>query len=96
MRIDAHQHFWQLERGDYSWPTPELEPLYRDFVPDDLAPHLRRHGIDGTILVQAAPTPAETEFLLDVAAKTPFVLGVVGWTDFTAASGTREFPRAHA
>ena len=34
------------------------------------------------MLVQAAPTPAETEFLLGIAAATPFVAGVVGWVDF--------------
>ena len=55
MIIDAHQHFWQLSRGDYDWLTPELKPLYRDFLPVDLIPHLHKHGIDGTILVQAAP-----------------------------------------
>ena len=82
MIIDAHQHFWQLDRGDYGWLTPEVTKLYRDFMPDDLAPHLMRHGIDGTILVQAAPTIDETEFLLEIAARTPFVLGVVGWVDF--------------
>jgi L-fuconolactonase len=32
--------------------------------------------------VQAAPTVAETRFLLDIAARTPFVAGVVGWVDF--------------
>ncbi|WP_281857971.1 amidohydrolase family protein [Litoreibacter halocynthiae] len=93
MRIDAHQHFWQLERGDYGWLTSDLEPLYRDFMPDDLAPHLRQHGIDGTVLVQAAPTSAETEFLLDIADKTPFVLGVVGWTDFAATSAADDIAR---
>jgi L-fuconolactonase len=79
MIIDAHQHFWQLSRGDYGWLTPELETLYRDFMPTDLAPHLDQHGIDGTILIQAAPTLAETEFLLEIADKNSFVLGVVGW-----------------
>ena len=54
-------------------------------MPDDLAPLLARHGITGTILVQAAPTIAETRFLLDVARATPFVRGVVGWVDFEAA-----------
>lgn len=93
MRIDAHQHFWQLERGDYDWLTPALEPLYRDFMPDDLAPHLRQHGIDGTILVQAAKSPAETDFLLDIADKTPFVFGAVGWTDFAAASAADDIAR---
>ena len=86
MIIDAHQHFWQLARGDYDWLTPELAPLYRDFMPEDLRPHLQRNCVDGTILVQAAPTSEETTFLLEIADNTPFVLGVVGWADFTAPS----------
>ena len=93
MIIDAHQHFWQLERGDYSWLTPELKSLYRDFMPDDLAPHLAQHSIDATILVQAAPTIAETEFLLGIADTTPSVLGVVGWTDFAAPSAAKDIAR---
>jgi L-fuconolactonase len=84
MRIDAHQHFWQLARGDYGWLTPALGPIHRDFAPADLAPVLKRHGITRTILVQAAPTIAETEFLLATAAAEPFIAGVVGWVDFTA------------
>ncbi|HEV7335521.1 MAG TPA: amidohydrolase family protein [Bosea sp. (in: a-proteobacteria)] len=84
MRIDAHQHFWSLARGDYGWLTPALGVIHRDFGPDDLEPLLARHGICRTILVQAAPTEAETAFLLDLAANTPFVAGVVGWADFDA------------
>ena len=83
-RIDAHQHFWRMARGDYAWLTPALGAIYRDFTPDDLAPHLVAHGIAASILVQAAPTQEETVFLLDLAEKTPFVAGVVGWTEFTA------------
>lgn len=93
MIIDAHQHFWQISRGDYGWLTPTIEPLYRDFMPDDLAPHLSQHGIDATILVQAAPTIAETEFLLEIADKTPFVLGVVGWVDFAAPTVANDIAR---
>lgn len=82
MIIDAHQHFWQIARGDYGWLTPDLPELYRDFMPSDLAPIMQRNDVQGTILVQAAPSLAETEFLLQIAEKTPFVLGVVGWVDF--------------
>ena len=82
--IDAHQHFWRLDRGDYGWLTPALAPIHRDFGPDDLAPILARNGIARTILVQAAPTLAETHWLLDLAHRTPFVAGVVGWVDFDA------------
>jgi L-fuconolactonase len=83
--IDAHQHFWRVDRGDYGWLTPALGPIFRDFLPDNLAPLLAAHGITGTILVQAAPTVAETRFMLDLARATPFVKGVVGWVDFEAA-----------
>jgi L-fuconolactonase len=82
LKIDAHQHFWRLKRGDYGWLTPDLTTLYRDFVPTDLIPLLMRNGIDQTILVQAAPTESETHFLLGLAEVTPFIAGVVGWTDF--------------
>lgn len=84
MRIDAHQHFWSLARGDYGWLTPALGLIHRDFGPADLAPLLAAHDITSTILVQAAPTEAETAYLLDIAARTSFVAGVVGWTDFDA------------
>jgi L-fuconolactonase len=87
MRIDAHHHLWTLARGDYGWLTPDLAPIYRDFRLSDLAPHLSASSIEGTILVQAAPTEAETMFLLDIAENAEAVRGVVGWTDFDAADG---------
>jgi len=96
MRVDAHQHFWALARGDYGWLTPALEPIHRDFGPADLAPLLRRHRIDATILVQAAPTAAETAFLLGIAAATPFVAGVVGWVDLGAADAQAKIARRAA
>ena len=77
----------RLARGDYGWLTPALAPIHRDFSLSDLAPHLAAADIEGTILVQAAPTEAETMFLLDIAAKAQVVRGVVGWTDFDAADG---------
>ena len=87
MRIDAHHHLWTLSRGDYGWLTSDLAPIYRDFRLSDLAPHLAAAAIEGTILVQAAPTEAETLFLLDIAEDAEVVRGVVGWTDFDAADG---------
>jgi L-fuconolactonase len=85
MIIDAHQHFWQLSRGDYGWLRPEAGSLYRDYLPVDLAPLLKEHDVGATVLVQAAPTEAETHFLLRLAGEHAFVAGVVGWVDFEAA-----------
>jgi L-fuconolactonase len=98
MRIDSHQHFWKLSRGDYHWMTPELPILYRDFMPDDLLPILGQFKFDKTIVVQAAQTVAETEFLLDLANKYDFIAGVVGWLDLESPSFAQDFEhyRQHA
>jgi L-fuconolactonase len=82
MIIDSHQHYWRLARGDYGWLTGKLGPIYRDFEPDDMVPLLETAGVARTIAVQAAPTEAETQYLLALAKKTPSIAGVVGWTDF--------------
>lgn len=90
MRVDSHQHFWTTKRNDYGWLNERSgSVLYRDYMPGDLAPLLTAHGIDRTILVQAAPSVAETCFLLELAARAPFVGGVVGWADFEDADAPR-------
>ena len=95
-RIDAHQHFWQLARGDYGWLRADdagLAPLVRDFLPADLAPLLRAHGIARTVLVQAAPSVAETAFMLSLAATHDAVGGVVGWVDLACESAASALAR---
>ncbi len=79
--LDSHQHFWKTERGDYGWLTPALGTIYRDFMPDDLRREMQKAGITRTIVVQAAETEAETDFLLEIVQETDFVAGVVGWLD---------------
>jgi L-fuconolactonase len=84
--VDAHQHVWSLARGDYGWLTPALVPIHRDYSLADLAPLRERAGVVATVLVQAAPTVAETQFLLEVAGRSDGVVrGVVGWVDCAAA-----------
>ncbi|MEP7276948.1 MAG: amidohydrolase family protein [Betaproteobacteria bacterium] len=85
--VDSHHHVWTLARGDYGWLTPALAPIYRDYTLDDLAPLSAAAQIATTVLVQAAPTVAETRFLLDVARGSGgMVQGVVGWVDLAAAN----------
>jgi L-fuconolactonase len=83
--IDAHQHYWNPARGDYDWMPKDDSVLARPYGPADLKPHLDAHGIEGTVLVQAAATVNETEYMLGIADATPHVLGVVGWVDFERA-----------
>ena len=83
MIVDAHQHFWAPARGDYDWLKPD-NPIHRIFSTADLRPLLAETGVDATILVQAAPTSAETDYMLEIARNTPWILGVVGWVDLEA------------
>ena len=76
--IDAHFHIWQLARGDYGWLTPAVGAIYRDVTLDDWRLVSGRCGVTGGIVVQAAPTEAETRFLLQQANSAPDVMGVVG------------------
>ena len=86
MIIDSHQHFWTPGRGDYDWMPKDNPVLNRTYLPHDLAPILQTQGVAGTVLVQAAASVQETEYMLGLADASGFVKGVVGWVDFEQPS----------
>lgn len=81
MQIDAHQHFWMYSASEYEWIDESMAALRRNFLPDDLKPELENAGFHGSIAVQARQAPEETRWLLDLADRAPWILGVVGWAD---------------
>ncbi len=81
MHIDAHQHFWFYNRREFDWIDDAMASLRRDFLPAALKPELDRAGFQGCVAVQARQTLEETRWLLELAASSPFILGVVGWVD---------------
>ncbi len=84
MIIDAHQHFWQYDPRRHGWISDAMALLQRDFLPADLAPHLLQNHVDRTVAVQTEASLRETEFLLDLAARSERIAGVVGWIDLTS------------
>jgi L-fuconolactonase len=86
MKIDSHQHFWNYtdHAEDYVWMSDEYGALRRDFLPHDLEPILTEMGFHGSVAVQAREMVTETDFLLELADRTPWMLGVVGWIDLCA------------
>ncbi len=84
MRIDAHQHFWIFDPARYGWIGPDMAVLRRDFLPEDLEAPLAAAAFDACLAVQARPDEEETAWLLALAARYPFIAGVVGWTDLRA------------
>jgi L-fuconolactonase len=93
IRIDAHQHFWKLDRGDYGWLTPDIETIYKNFHPEDIHPLLKEANIDHTVVVQAAPTIQETEYLLELYEEHDIISGVVGWLDMDSPDFKQQFKR---
>src|SRR5262249_27609901 len=70
---------------DYAWlDAPAMARINRDYLPEDLEPHLREVGVERTIFVQTQHDVAETRWVLDLAERHPFLAGVVGWVDLTS------------
>jgi L-fuconolactonase len=92
--VDAHQHFWRLDQPkpfNYAWlDAPENAPIRRDFLPEDLEPHLRAVGVERSIFVQTQHNLAENRWALELAERHPFIAGIVGWVDLASDDCERQ------
>ncbi len=79
--VDTHNHYWDIERSDLYWLTPDVEPLYRSFTPPDLKPHMDEVGVQKSVIVQAAHSRWDNLWWLQLAEQYPYVAAVVGWVD---------------
>ena len=89
MIVDSHQHLWQIGKNGHEWPTPDLDPIHRDFVTADLTAVTGAAGVGATVLVQSQPADIDTDWMLDIAEGTPLIQGVVGWADLAAPDAPR-------
>src|SRR4030065_1055067 len=85
---DSPHHFWDTTKPDfdYYWMTDDLAVIRGVRGPEQLRPWLEAKGVDRTVVVQTIPSLRETELLLETAALTDFVAGVVGGVDLTDAA----------
>jgi L-fuconolactonase len=81
MHIDAHQHFWRYSPTGYEWIDDSMAALRRDFLPEHLKPEMESNRFDGSVVVQTRQTLDETRWLLELADRSSWILGVVGWVD---------------
>ena len=80
--IDSHQHFWDPPRGDYHWMPKDNPILNKKYEVKDLSQASESIDLHKTVLVQAAATNTETEYMLNIAENSDLVCGVVGWVNF--------------
>lgn len=62
-----------------------MAPIRRDYLPEDLRPHIQDAGIDRTIFVQTQHNVEENRWVLRLAEENDFIAGVVGWVDLASA-----------
>ncbi len=77
--IDTHTHFYDPERPQgVPWPGKNDSSLYRRVLPEHFRAFAKPLGVTGTIVVEASPWVEDNQWVLDLAAKDSYVLGLVG------------------
>jgi L-fuconolactonase len=86
--IDTHTHFYDPTRPQgVPWPPKQDALLYRTVLPPDYLALPTPQKVTGTVVVEASPWVEDNQWVLDLAAQQPFIVGVVG----NLPVGTKDF-----
>lgn len=88
--IDTHTHFYDPRRPQgVPWPAKDDTFLFRPVYPSEYEALARPLGIGGTVVVEASPWVEDNQFILDLAKRDRFIVGLCG----NLPAGTPEFRR---
>src|SRR4051794_24924292 len=80
--LDTHTHFYDPTRPQgVPWPGKNDKKLYRPVLPAEYKQLAGPFGVVGTLVVEASPWVEDNQWLLDLAAKEPCLVGVIGNLD---------------
>jgi predicted TIM-barrel fold metal-dependent hydrolase len=86
--IDTHVHFYDPTRPQgVPWPPKDDALLYRTVLPKDYRALPVPQRVDGVVVVEASPWVEDNQWILDIAARDKFIVGLVG----NLPLGTPEF-----
>lgn len=86
--IDTHTHFYDPSRPDgVPWPPREDKLLHRTVLPKEYRALSVPRPVTGTVVVEASPWLEDNQWVLDLAASEPFIVGFVG----NLPVGTKQF-----
>jgi len=88
--VDTHLHLVNLRRFRYYWMKPAFTVLEHDYLAEDVRPLYEAYNVERAVLIQAHPSREETEYLVEVASRHPFVGAVVAHVDLTAEEIERD------
>ena len=76
---DTHVHVWNFEKAKYDWLKNDTSILKRTYHIEEIETERINAGITSGVLVQASINTDDTDWMLEVAEKTEWIKGVVGW-----------------
>jgi len=77
--IDTHVHFFDPSRPQgVPWPPSKDKRLYRTTLPKDYRALAVPQPVDGVVVVEASPWVEDNQWILDMAAQEPLIVGLVG------------------
>jgi predicted TIM-barrel fold metal-dependent hydrolase len=86
--IDTHTHFYDPTRPEgVPWPPSDNATLYRTVLPPHYRALPKPAPVAGTVVVEASGWVEDNQWILDLAAREPFIRGFVG----NLPAGSAEF-----
>lgn len=89
MIVDTHIHAWNFDKAQYSWLDGDRSILNRSYHIDEIDADRRDLGIKTGVLVQAANNLQDSDWMLQLAADTDWLKGVVGWLPLMDPAATQ-------
>lgn len=86
--IDTHIHVWNFDKAYYLWLEGNESILNRTYHIEEIETERNAAGVAEGVLVQAANNIADTDWMLEVAANTGWIKGVVGWLPLMDTAAT--------
>ncbi|HEY6900263.1 MAG TPA: amidohydrolase family protein [Puia sp.] len=77
--IDTHIHIWSLDKVEYPWLKGDTSILNRNYELSQLEEARLAAGVSSGVLVQAANSLEDTDWMLAAAEASGWIRGVVGW-----------------
>lgn len=87
---DTHVHIWDFDKAEYEWLRGNNSILNRVYAIEELEIERKEAGVSAGVLVQAANNFDDTDWMLEIAAKTEWIKGVVGWLPLMDPAATEK------
>ncbi len=95
--LDAHIHLFDTDRpGGVPWPEKSDPVIFKPALPDRYASISVPLGVVGAIAIEASPLPSDNDWVLNVAANHPIIVGMIGDLVPGSATYSKELERLHA